>query len=135
MPGESHCSPREIANYLNRISGPLLDRLDLHIEVPAVKFQDNSSQRNGEASASIRERGIAARHVQQQRFKHRPRITCNTRIGTCELKAHCALDESTLARLQAAMAEYNLSARACDRILQVSRTIADPEGALAVSMQ
>jgi magnesium chelatase family protein len=67
MPGESHCSPREIANYLNRVSGPLLDRIDLHIEVPAVKFQDITSQRNGEPSATIRERVIAARHVQQQR--------------------------------------------------------------------
>ena len=128
MPGESHCSPREIQNYLNRVSGPLLDRIDLHIEVPAVKFQDITSQRNGEPSATIRERVIAARHVQQQRFKHRPRITCNARMGTRELKAHCALDESTLALLQAAMAEYNLSARAYDRILKVSRTIADLEG-------
>jgi magnesium chelatase family protein len=127
MPGESHCSPREIANYLNRISGPLLDRIDLHIEVPAVKFQDITSQRNGEPSTTIRKRVIAARQVQQQRFKHRPRITCNARMGTRELKAHCALDESTLAMLQAAMAEYNLSARAYDRILKVSRTIADLE--------
>ena len=127
MPGESHCSPREIQKYLNRVSGPLLDRIDLHIEVPAVKFQDITSRRNGEPSATIRERVIAARHVQQQRFKHRPRITCNARMGTRELKAHCALDESTLAMLQAAMAEYNLSARAYDRILKVSRTIADLE--------
>jgi magnesium chelatase family protein len=128
MPGESHCSPREIANYLNRVSGPLLDRIDLHVEVPAVKFQDITSQRNGEPSATIRERVIAARQVQQQRFKHRPRVTCNARMGTRELKAHCALDESTLALLQNAMTEFNLSARAYDRILKVSRTIADLEG-------
>jgi magnesium chelatase family protein len=128
MPGESHCSAREIANYLNRVSGPLLDRIDLHVEVPAVKFQDITSQRTGEPSATIRERVIAARQVQQQRFKHRPRITCNARMGTRELKAHCALDESTLALLQNAMAEFNLSARAYDRILKVSRTIADLEG-------
>ena len=127
MPGESHCSAREIANYLNRVSGPLLDRIDLHVEVPAVKFQDITSQRTGEPSATIRERVIAARQVQQQRFKHRPRITCNARMGTRELKAHCALDESTLALLQNAMAEFNLSARAYDRILKVSRTIADLE--------
>ena len=129
MPGESHCSPREIANYLNRVSGPLLDRIDLHIEVPAVKFQDITSQRTGEPSATIRERVISARQVQQQRFKHRPRVTCNARMGTRELKAHCALDESTLALLQNAMAEFNLSARAYDRILKVSRTTADLEGA------
>ncbi len=97
MPGESHCSPREIQNYLNLVSGPLLDRIDLHVEVPAVKFQDITSQRNGEPSATIRERVIAARRVQQDRFKHRPRITCNARMGTRELKAYCALDEATLA--------------------------------------
>jgi magnesium chelatase family protein len=85
MPGESHCSPREIQKYLNRVSGPMLDRIDLHIEVPAVKFQEITSQRNGEPSATIRERVIAARHVQQHRFKHRPRITCASvvALGVC----------------------------------------------------
>ena len=87
MPGESHCSPREIQKYLNRVSGPLLDRIDLHIEVPAVKFQDITSQRTGEPSATIRERVIAARQVQQQRFKHRPRVTCNARMGRREPRA------------------------------------------------
>jgi magnesium chelatase family protein len=125
MPGESKCSPREIQNYLNRISGPLLDRIDLHIEVPPVKFREISGERTGESSAVIRERVIAARHLQHQRFKHRPRITCNARMGTRELRQFCKLDETTLALLQQAMADLHLSARAYDRILKVARTIAD----------
>jgi magnesium chelatase family protein len=129
MPGESRCSPREIQNYLNRISGPLLDRIDIHVEVPAVKFREIAAERTGEASAVIRERVVAARRVQQERFKGRPKITCNARMGPRELKLYCALDESTLELLKNAMAEWQLSARAYDRILKVARTIADLEGA------
>ena len=125
MPGESRSSPREIQNYLGRISGPLLDRIDLHVEVPAVKFQEITSERTGETSAQIRERVVAARQRQQERFRDKPRITCNARMGSRELKAFCALDEATLEMLKAAMAELNLSARAYDRILKVARTIAD----------
>src|ERR1700757_2390605 len=80
MPGESQCSPRQIQNYLGRISGPLLDRIDLHVEVPAVKFQDITSLRAGESSAEIRQRVLAARAVQQERFKNRPKVTCNARM-------------------------------------------------------
>jgi len=128
MPGESHSSPREIANYLGRISGPLLDRIDLHVEVPTVKFREISSERTGETSAQIRERVVAARRIQQKRFAARPRITCNARMGTKELKAHCALDETILDLLKTAMNDMNLSARAYDRILKVARTIADLAG-------
>jgi magnesium chelatase family protein len=128
MPHESKCSPREIQNYLGRISGPLLDRIDLHIEVPAVKFREMTSERTGETSAQIRERVIAARTRQQQRFAGKPRITCNARMGSKELKAHCALDESTLELLKNAMSDMNFSARAYDRILKVARTIADLAG-------
>jgi magnesium chelatase family protein len=81
MPGESRSSPREIQNYLSRISGPLLDRIDLHIEVPPVKFREITSERTGEMSAQIRERVIAARERQQDRFKDEPKITCNARMG------------------------------------------------------
>ncbi len=77
MPGESKSSPREIQNYLGRISGPLLDRIDLHVEVPQVKFREISGERTGETSAQIRERVIAARQRQQKRFAHKPKITCN----------------------------------------------------------
>ena len=129
MPGESRSSPREIANYLGRISGPLLDRIDLHVEVPTVKFREISSERTGETSAEIRERVVVARRVQQRRFAGKPRITCNARMATKELKAYCALDETTLDLLKTAMNDMNLSARAYDRILKVARTIADLAGA------
>ncbi len=128
MPHESKCSPREIQNYLGRISGPLLDRIDLHIEVASVKFREMTAGTTGESSAQIRERVIAARTRQQQRYAGRPRVTCNARIGTKELKAHCALDDGTLDLLKMAMTDMNLSARAYDRILKVARTIADLAG-------
>jgi magnesium chelatase family protein len=128
MPGESHSSPREIQRYLGRISGPLLDRIDLHIEVPPVKFREISGDRTGETSARIRERVIAARQRQQKRFAHKPKITCNARMGQKELKTFCALDDPTKELLKMAMAELNFSARAYDRILKVARTIADLAG-------
>lgn len=127
MPGESRCSPREIQSYLNRISGPLLDRIDIHVEVPAVKFREITAERTGEISDVIRERVMMARRKQQERFRDRPRITCNARMGSRDLKEHCALEESTLELLRLAMSDLNLSARAYDRILKVSRTIADLE--------
>ncbi len=129
MPGESRSSPREIQNYLGRISGPLLDRIDLHVEVPTVKFREISSERTGETSAQIRARVVGARRIQQQRFASKPRITCNARMGSKELKTYCAIDEATLELLKVAMSDMNLSARAYDRILKVARTIADLAGA------
>jgi len=128
MPGESRSSPREIQNYLGRISGPLLDRIDLHIEVPAVKFRDITSEQTGETSAQVRERVIVARKRQQERFKSKPKITCNARMGSRELKQYCVLDEATLDLLKLAMTDKGLSARAYDRILKVARTIADLAG-------
>jgi len=101
----------------------------LHVEVPTVKFREISSERTGETSAQIRERVVAARRIQQQRFASKPRITCNARMGSKELKAYAALDEATLELLKMAMSDMNLSARAYDRILKVSRTIADLAGA------
>jgi len=129
MPGESRCSPREIHNYLNRISGPLLDRIDLHVEVSAVKFREITDARPGELSARIRERVMAARHRQQARFRDRPKVTCNARMGAREIKAWCRLDAPTMELLKFAMTDLNLSARAYDRILKVARTIADLAGA------
>jgi magnesium chelatase family protein len=129
MPGESKSSPREIQNYLGRISGPLLDRIDLHIEVPQVKFREMSAAQPGEPSAQIRERVIAARKLQHARFAGKKHITCNARMGSRELKTFCELDEPTRDLLRQAMTEYNLSARAYDRILKVARTIADLAGA------
>ena len=128
MPGESRSSPREIQNYLGRISGPLLDRIDLHIEVPAVKFHEISAERTGEASAQIRERVVLARRRQHARFNGRRHVTCNARMGARELKQFCAIDEATKALLNHAMNDLNFSARAYDRILKVARTIADLAG-------
>jgi magnesium chelatase family protein len=128
MPGESKCSPREIQNYLGRISGPLLDRIDLHVEVPAVKFREMTRGEPGEPSAAIRERVIAARKRQLARFADRPGVVCNARMSSRDLKRYCALDEATLELLRYAMQDLNLSARAYDRILRVSRTIADLAG-------
>ena len=132
MPHESKSSPREIQNYLGRISGPLLDRIDLHVEVPAVKFRELTMERPGESSADIRQRVITARRSQQQRFSARPRVTCNARMGAKELKQFCVLDEATLNLLKMAMSDMNLSARAYDRILKVARTIADLAGSEAI---
>lgn len=135
MPAESKSSPREIQNYLGRISGPLLDRIDLHIEVPQVKFREMSNAQPGETSAQIRARVITARKLQQTRFASKPRVTCNARMGAKELKAHCELDEPVRDLLKHAMTEYNLSARAYDRILKVARTIADLAAADKISVE
>ena len=125
MPSESRSSPHEIQKYLGRISGPLLDRIDLHVEVPAVPFREIAGARTGESSAQIRSRVVAARERQHRRFSGRRGLTSNARMGSRELKAHCALRPDTLELLKAAMSEKNLSARAYDRILKVARTIAD----------
>ena len=135
MPHESRSSPREIQNYLGRISGPLLDRIDLHVEVPAVKFREISSEQTGETSADIRARVIAARERQQQRFAEKKNITCNARMGSRELKTFCEIDEATKQLLQFAMTDLNLSARAYDRILKVARTIADLAGAEKIASE
>jgi magnesium chelatase family protein len=135
MPGESHSSPREIQNYLGRISGPLLDRIDLHVEVPAVKFREMSAAQTGETSAQIRERVVTARKIQTARFANKTKVTCNARMGARELKSFCELEEPTRELLKNAMTEYNLSARAYDRILKVARTIADLDGAAKISSE
>jgi magnesium chelatase family protein len=135
MPGESKSSPREIQNYLGRISGPLLDRIDLHVEVPQVKFREISGEKTGETSSQIRERVITARQRQQKRFAHKPKITCNARLGSKELKEFCALDETTKELLKSAMSQLNFSARTYDRILKVARTIADLAAAESISSE
>ena len=135
MPAESRSSPREIQNYLGRISGPLLDRIDLHVEVPAVPFREIASEQTGETSAQIRARVTAARQRQQQRFAHKPRLTCNARMGPRELKSYCAISSDTLELLKIAMTDMKLSARAYDRILKVARTIADLAAAESITSE
>jgi magnesium chelatase family protein len=135
MPGEIKSSPREIQNYLGRISGPLLDRIDLHVEVPQVKFREISGDKTGETSAEIRTRAIAARQRQQTRFAHKSKITYNARLGPKELKEFCALDDATKEMLKMAMTELNFSARAYERIVKMARTIADLAGAENISSE
>lgn len=121
-------SVQEMNRYLNRISGPLLDRIDLHIEVNPVPFDKLSDKSSSEKSASIRERVVNARAVQSQRFKECKGIHYNAQMPVKLLATYCTLDEGSLKLLEAAMDKLGLSARAYDRILKVSRTIADLEG-------
>lgn len=127
MPHESRSSPREIASYLGRVSGPLLDRIDLHVEVPAVRFADLSRAQAGEASAVVRQRVMAARDRQRARYAGRP-VNCNARMRPRDLREFVRLDEPTRDMLRVAMTDLNLSARAHDRILKVARTLADLAG-------
>ncbi len=128
-PSQSSSTPREIQKYLGRISGPLLDRIDLHVEVPSVEFREIAASQTGETSAQIRARVVTARSRQHERFRDRPKITCNARMGIRELRQYCRLDEPTMEMLKFAMNDLKLSARAYDRILKVARTIADLAGA------
>ena len=121
------CTPPKIQKYLGRISGPLLDRIDLHIEVPALKWKELSSADAGEPSALIRDRVCDAREIQMNRFKE-DGIYSNAQMGPKEMKKYCALDEPSQALLKAAMEKFGLSARAYDRILKVARTISDLDG-------
>ena len=120
---ECRCSPNMITKYRNRVSGPLLDRIDIHIEVPAVKYKEMAGEATGETSEKIRQRVAGARTVQRERFGH-----ANARLAPKEMKQHCRLDTDCQELLKMAMTELNLSARAYDRILKVSRTIADLAG-------
>ncbi len=120
-------SPAEIQRYLNKISGPLLDRIDIHVEVNPVPFDKLSDKRRGESSKVIRERVIAARKIQTKRFAGKEHIHYNAQMNTKEIRKYCQLDEASLALLKNAMEKLNLSARAYDRILKVARTIADLE--------
>jgi magnesium chelatase family protein len=111
MPAESRSSPREIQNYLGCISGPLLDRIDLHVEVPSVPFREITSQQNGEASAEIRKRVIAARQRQNARFAHKVRVSCNARMGAQEIKVHCALYLGFALKTAAPLGQARVSAK------------------------
>ena len=122
---ECTCPPGAVQKYLNRISGPLLDRIDLHVEVTPVAFSELSSVKSSGASSTIRERVIKAREMQAQRYKDHPGIYCNAQISSKMLKEICVIDKVGQNLLKAAMEKLNLSARAYDRILKVSRTIAD----------
>jgi len=121
------CSQGVVQKYLNRISGPLLDRIDLHVEVTPVSFGELSTKKTSESSASIRQRVIKTRTIQTKRFGANEGIYCNAQMRTRELKLYCELDDAGNALLKNAMDRLGLSARAYDRILKVGRTIADME--------
>ena len=120
-------SPAEMQRYLSKISGPLLDRIDIHIEVTPVPFDKLSEDRKGESSIVIRERVTKARKLQTERFTDFENIHYNAQMGVKQIRKFCKLDEASLQLLKTAMERLNLSARAYDRILKVSRTIADLE--------
>ncbi len=122
---ESTCPPGAVQKYLNKISGPLLDRIDLHVEVTPVSFSELSNQTKGEASTQIRERVIKAREIQAERYKETPGVYGNAQMSSKQLRQICVIGQAGEALLKRAMEKLNLSARAYDRILKVSRTIAD----------
>lgn len=121
------CSPGSAQKYMNKISGPLLDRIDIQIEIVPVPFEKISNQALSETSLAVRERVIRARRIQEERFKAEKTIHCNAQMSPKLLRKYAVPDAQGLARLKTAMERLNLSARAYDRILKVSRTIADLE--------
>ncbi len=126
------CSPGAVQRYMNRISGPLLDRIDIQVEVIPVPFEKISEQRPSESSASIRERVVKARAIQETRFAEYEGVYCNAQMTSKLLREYAVPDATGLSLLKVAMQRLNLSARAYDRILKVSRTIADLEGSPVV---
>jgi magnesium chelatase family protein len=126
------CNPGQVHRYLNRISGPLLDRFDIQIEIVPVPFEKMAEQRPAESSETIRNRVIKARKIQEERFAQHPGIYCNAQMESKLLHQYASPDEKGLNLLRTAMIRLNLSARAYDRILKVARTIADLEGSKEV---
>ncbi len=125
------CSPQAVQHYLSKVSGPLLDRIDLHIEVPPVEYEQLSAKKKAESSAAIRQRVNAARRLQQERFGNSG-IVSNARIPTGKLKEYCPLTDAANTLLKGAFERMGLSARAYDRLLKVARTIADLDGAAVI---
>jgi magnesium chelatase family protein len=124
---ECTCTPHQIQKYRSKISGPLLDRIDIHVEVPPLKFVEVSDSKDAEESQGIRERVNRARKIQLQRFKHK-KYFCNSFMGTKDTNTYCKVNEEGSSLLKQAMTKLGLSARAYHKILKVSRTIADLEG-------
>jgi magnesium chelatase family protein len=122
------CGAGIVQKYLNRISGPLLDRIDIHVEVTPVSFKELSAERKSENSAAVRERVIVARKVQEKRYAQNEGVYCNAQMSSKQLREVCAIDTSGQDLLKNAMERLGLSARAYDRILKVARTIADLDG-------
>lgn len=129
------CTPGQIQRYMNKISGPLLDRIDIHCEILAVPFSQLSQMSQGEPSEKIRARVIAARKIQEERFKEYKGIHCNAQMGEKMIHQFAEPDEQSLELLRVGMERLKLSARAYNRILKVARTIADLEGTEKIQSQ
>ena len=129
------CTPGQVQKYLNRISGPLLDRIDLQIEITPVSYDKLNERRDAESSDDIRKRVMIARNIQLERFKNRPDIFCNAQMTTRDIRRFAPLNQTGQNILMMAMKKLNLSARAYDRILKVSRTIADLENSDEIQVQ
>ncbi|MBV8114930.1 MAG: YifB family Mg chelatase-like AAA ATPase [Silvibacterium sp.] len=126
---ECHCTPPLIQRYVSKVSGPLLDRIDIHIEVPAVQYRELRGGAAAESSGVIRARVLKARELQRQRFaRAKEKVYSNAQMGTRQIRAHCELGSEAEKLLERAMLQQGLTARAHDRILKVARTIADLEG-------
>ena len=130
--GKCTCSEQAVLNYRSRISGPLLDRIDIIVEVPAVPFEDLRSRAEAEPSAAVKARVNAARKLQHRRFGESGGM-CNARMGPNELRYHCKLDAESAQLMKDAFEAFNLTARSYDRILKVARTIADLDGSIAIT--
>jgi magnesium chelatase family protein len=129
------CPPGTVQKYLNRVSGPLLDRIDLHVEVTPVAFNELSAVSLQEPSSAIRERVIAARAIQAQRYAGHAGVYCNAQMSSRMLKEICVIGNSGQQLLKTAMEKLNLSARAYDRILKVARTIGDLSGSAEIRLE
>ncbi|MDD4239645.1 MAG: ATP-binding protein, partial [Desulfotomaculaceae bacterium] len=135
---ECSCSPLQVQRYISRLSGPLLDRVDLHIEVPRLPYEDISQQPKGESAREVKNRVEQAREIQRQRFSAEEQagglrskasiVTCNAGMGPREVRLYCKLSKDAKALIKDAFSRLNLSARSYDRVLKVSRTIADLAG-------
>ena len=132
---ECVCGPGVVQRYLNKVSGPLLDRIDLHIEVTPVSFDEMTAGRKSESSADIRDRVIKARAIQSQRFEEESSIYSNAMMPPQLVKEVCQINEAGRALLKKAMERLGLSARAYDRILKVSKTIADLAGSEHIAIE
>ncbi|OGU60637.1 MAG: magnesium chelatase [Ignavibacteria bacterium GWF2_33_9] len=135
--GDQHhnctCNSNAIQRYVGKISGPLLDRIDIHVEVPAVNYTEISSKRTGESSAVIRNRVLNAKQIQIDRFKGQKHVYKNADMSSKQIRKYCELDSASEDLIKMAMTKLGLSARAYDRILKVSRTIADLEGSESIN--
>jgi magnesium chelatase family protein len=129
------CTPAQVHRYLSKISGPLLDRIDIQCEIEAVPYEQLRDTQPGESSAAMRERVLRAREIQNERFRQSKTVHCNAMMSTKMVRQYCALDAESDKLLEFSMNKLGLSARAYDRILKVARTIADLEGSMNIGKQ